>query len=123
PCTMASASTHCTRALAVRSRHPSYRSTEGLLLPHDLRSTAESGLNRRAKVISGSHQSKYLFRSSLVSRHTRLKGRVVESAGIRSYREHSGQEPFAYPPLEWMGWWPTRHRPIARAWNDLSLRF
>src|SRR5215510_875432 len=25
--------------------------------------------------------------------------------------------------LEWMGWWPTRHRPIARAWNDLSLSF
>src|SRR5262249_24070305 len=29
---MAYASTHCTRALAVRSRHPSYRSTVGLRL-------------------------------------------------------------------------------------------
>src|SRR5215471_11016923 len=53
------------------------------------------------------------------SRHTRLKGRVVESAGIRSYRERS----VGITALEWMGWWPTRHRPIARAWNDLSLRF
>src|SRR5262245_38439184 len=34
----------------------------------------------------------YLLRSSLVSRHTRLKGRVVKSAGIRSYRERSGPD-------------------------------
>ena len=33
-----------------------------------------------------------LLRSSLVSRHTRLKERVVESAGIRSYRERSGPD-------------------------------
>src|SRR5262245_20269312 len=33
-----------------------------------------------------------LLGSSLVSRHTRLKGRVVESAGIRPYRERSGPD-------------------------------
>jgi hypothetical protein len=31
-----------------------------------------------------------LLRSSLVSRHTRTKGRVVESAGIRTFRKRSG---------------------------------
>jgi hypothetical protein len=30
--------------------------------------------------------------SSLVSRHTRTKGRVVESAGIRFYRKRSGPD-------------------------------
>ena len=34
----------------------------------------------------------------MVSRHTRLKGRVVESAGIRSYRERSGPDRWHNPP-------------------------
>ena len=29
--------------------------------------------------------------------------------------------PLEYPPLEWIGWRPTRLRPIARAWKDSSL--
>lgn len=24
------------------------------------------------------------------------------------------------PPLGWTGWWPTRYKPIARAWNGSS---
>src|SRR5215510_9064545 len=43
----------------------------------------------RAIVLSPKGAIDYFLRSSLVSRHTRLKGRVVESAGIRSYRERS----------------------------------
>src|SRR5262247_3988057 len=43
-----------------------------------------------------------LLRSSLVSRHTRLKGRIVESAGIRSYRERSGPDRWHNRP--WNGW-------------------
>ena len=31
--------------------------------------------------------------------------------------------PLEYPPLEWIGWRPTRLRPIARAWKDSSLVF
>src|SRR5262249_14081144 len=36
------------------------------------------------------------------SRHTRLKGRVVESAGIRSYRERSAPDRWHKRP--WSGW-------------------
>ena len=51
-----------------------------------------------------------LLRSSLVSRHTRTKGRVVESAGIRFYRKRSART--VGIPLERIGWWPTRHRAL-----------
>ena len=42
-----------------------------------------------------------LLRSSLVSRHTRTKGRVVESAGIRFYRKRSGPDRWNNHP--WSG--------------------
>jgi hypothetical protein len=42
-----------------------------------------------------------LLRSSLVSRHTRTKERVVESAGIRSYRKRSGPDRWHNRP--WSG--------------------
>src|SRR5262249_16728078 len=45
---------------------------------------------------------KELIGYSLVNRHTRLKGRVVESAGIRSYRERSGPDRWHNRP--WSGW-------------------
>src|SRR5499426_2010299 len=55
-------------------------------------------------VCSRSFLSQYghLLRSSLVSKHTRLKGRVVESAGIRSCREHSSPDRWHNRP--WSGW-------------------
>src|SRR5262245_38267311 len=61
---------------------------------------------------------KKLLRSSLVSRHTRLRGeswRVRASDPIGSVQART----VGITALEWMGWWPTRHRPIARAWNEL----
>ena len=48
--------------------------------------------------LSGSY---YLLRSSLVSRHTRTKGRVVESAGILIYRKRSGPDRWNNHP--WSG--------------------
>ena len=55
--------------------------------------------------------------------HTRTKGRVVESAGIRFYRKRSGPDDWHNRPWSGTGWWPTRYRPIARAWNGSSLSF
>src|SRR5215475_2333285 len=68
-----------------------------------MRSRPASILHAQVPTVSGltafAHYSRFaslvglgLLRSSLVSRHTRLKGRVVESAGIRSYRERSGPD-------------------------------
>ena len=63
-----------------------------------------------------------LLRSSLVSRHTEIQGRVME----RWASEPKGtvQAPtvgIISSGADWAG--PTRHRIIARAWKDLSLSF
>src|SRR5215510_10859487 len=76
-------------------------------------------------VCSRSFLSQYghLLRSSSVSKHTRLKGRVVESAVIRSCREHSGPDRWHNCP--WSGWGGGRQGTdrLPALWNDLSLRF
>src|SRR5215471_16993180 len=101
------------------------RPKKQIRIPPNLFSLENHCGSKSPSVCSRSFLSQYghLLRSSLVSKHTRLKGRVVKSAGIRSYREHSSPDHWHNRPLEWIGWWSTRHRPIARAWNDLSLRF
>src|SRR5262245_53091557 len=52
----------------------------------------EANIQHRDTVAWSCATTNTYSRSSLVSRHTRLRGRVVESAGIRSYRERSGPD-------------------------------
>src|SRR5215510_1736743 len=60
----------------------------------------------------------HLLRSSLLVDIRDLRG---ESWRVRASDPIGSVQARTVPitPLEWMGWWPTRHRPIARAWNEL----
>jgi len=63
-----------------------------------------------------------LLRSSLVSRHTTSNG---ESWKARASEPKGCVQAWTAEVTApgWIGWWPTRHRPIARAWKGSALGF
>src|SRR5262245_10444565 len=70
-------------------RNPAKRPKKQIRIPPNPFSLENLCGSKSPSVCSRSFLSQYghLLRSSLVSRDTRHKGRVVKSAGIRSYRE------------------------------------
>jgi hypothetical protein len=53
----------------------------------------------------------------------RQKGASRGERGHPNVKEAFRPGPVGITALERIGWWPTRHRPIARAWKGSSLGF